>query len=104
MALPSVLGGSLRSTHTAAYRAFLRFLRQARTEAGLTQAAVAKALRKPQSYVSKCESGERRVDFTELEALATLYKKPLAFFVAERCTLHREMRKGCQRCDKSVLS
>jgi len=33
------------------------------------------------SYVSKCESGERRVDVIELEAFATLYRKPLSFFL-----------------------
>lgn len=38
----------------------------ARRDAGLTQAEVAAALRKPQSYVSKVESGERRIDMVEL--------------------------------------
>jgi len=62
------------------YRAFLKKLKQARTEAGLTQVEIAKKLGKPQSYVSKCESGERRVDITELKYYAKLYKKPLSFF------------------------
>jgi hypothetical protein len=35
----------------------------------------------PQSFVSKCESGERRVDFVELQYLAEIYQKPLSFFV-----------------------
>lgn len=35
---------------------------EARLVAGLTQVEVAKNLRRPQRYVSKCESGERRVD------------------------------------------
>lgn len=73
-------GASLRSTHTAEYRAFLRRLRSARREAGLTQQDVAKALRQPQSWVSRCESGERRVDVIELQAFARLYKKPLLEF------------------------
>jgi len=37
-------------------------------------------LREPQSYVSKCESGERRVDGVELAEFARLYKKDLAYF------------------------
>ena len=64
-----------------AYRLFLRRLRQARTEAGLSQVQVAAKLRRPQSYVSKCESGERRVDVVELMEFARLYKKELTDFV-----------------------
>lgn len=66
------------------YDSFLRRLRQARQEAGLTQAEVARRLGKPQSYVSKCESGERRVDVVELAQFARLYKKALDFFVSSR--------------------
>ena len=43
-----------------------RLLRAMRVAAGLRQADVASALGVPQSYVSKCESGERRVDIVEL--------------------------------------
>ena len=37
-------------------------------------------LGRPQSFVSKFESGERRVDFVELQHLAKIYRKPLSFF------------------------
>ena len=50
--------------------------------AGLSQEQVARRIGKPQSYVSKCESGERRVDVVELKAFAKLYGVPLAFFVS----------------------
>ena len=66
---------------SAAYRLFLKRLREARRTAGLTQAQVAAKLRRPQSFVSKCESGERRVDVVELQAFARLYRKDLNFFV-----------------------
>ena len=66
--------------YSAAYRRFLERLRRARIEAGLSQAAVAKALGKPVSYPSKCELGERRVDFVELVEFARLYRKPLQYF------------------------
>ena len=56
-------------------------LRTAREEAGLTQADVAVGLGKPQSYVSKCESGERRVDVVELEEFANLYGKSFEYFL-----------------------
>ncbi|MEW5868518.1 MAG: helix-turn-helix transcriptional regulator [Chloroflexota bacterium] len=62
------------------YQSFLEKLRQARLEAGFTQVEVAQLLEKPQSYVSKCESGERRVDFVELLDFARIYQKPIDFF------------------------
>ena len=66
---------------SAAYRLFLKRLREARLAAGLTQAQAAAKLQRPQSFVSKCESGERRVDVVELQRFAQLYKKDLEFFV-----------------------
>jgi transcriptional regulator with XRE-family HTH domain len=48
--------------------------------AGLTQVDVAKKLKKPQSFISKIESGERRLDFIEVRLLAKLYGKPLSYF------------------------
>ena len=50
-------------------------------KARLTQADAARRLGKPQSFLSKCESGERRVDVLELKQLAGIYRKPLAWFV-----------------------
>jgi transcriptional regulator with XRE-family HTH domain len=71
----------MRSLHSTRYRRFLKRLAQARRDAHLTQVEVARALRRPQSFVSKCESGERRVDVIELEDFARLYRKPIAFFL-----------------------
>ena len=39
-----------------------------------------KALGRSQTWVSKCELGERRVDFVELEDFARVYGKPLDWF------------------------
>jgi transcriptional regulator with XRE-family HTH domain len=64
-----------------AYKRFLGRLVQARRDAGLTQVEVAKRLGKAHSFLSKCELGERRVDFVELQQLAKIYKKDLSFFV-----------------------
>jgi transcriptional regulator with XRE-family HTH domain len=47
------------------YELFQRALADARQERGLTQSEVAARLRKPQSFVSKYESGERRLDVIE---------------------------------------
>ena len=66
------------------YREFLARLRAMRINAGLTQKQAAKLLNKTQSYVSKCESGERRVDVIELRAFALLYKKSIQDFLGTR--------------------
>jgi transcriptional regulator with XRE-family HTH domain len=65
------------------YAQFLEKLRQARSDAGLTQSEAAKLLGKPQSFISKVETGERRLDFVELQELAKLYKKPISYFMEE---------------------
>ena len=62
------------------YQTFLKRLKQARERAGLTQVEAARRLGRPQSFVSKCESGERRVDIVELRALARVYGVPITFF------------------------
>jgi len=66
--------------YQTAYKNFLTRLIEARKEAGLTQVEVAKRLGKAHSFISKCELGERRVDFVELQQLARIYKKDLSFF------------------------
>ncbi len=54
---------------------------QARRAAGLMQADMAAKLRRPQSFVSTCESGERRMNVVELIEVNRLYGKELTFFV-----------------------
>ena len=71
----------MRSPYSARYKTFLRRLKEARLQAGLTQAEVAVLLRRPQSFVSKCESGERRIDVIELQDFAGLYRKPIGYFL-----------------------
>ena len=75
---------SSSAAQAARYERLLVKLRDARIEAGLTQADAAKKLRKPQSFVSKCESGERRVDVVELERFAEVYGKSILFFYERR--------------------
>lgn len=48
------------------YRLFLIRLRAARRGRGVTQVQLARRLRETQSFVSKCERGERRLDVVEL--------------------------------------
>ena len=56
-------------------------IRAMRLEAGLRQQDVADRLGQPQSYVSKCESGERRVDIVELAAICHACDSDLSTFV-----------------------
>jgi len=80
--LPMEHGRRRRSAvHGSAYQHLLKRLRQARLNAGLTQVQVAKALGRHQSYVTKCELGERRIDPIDLQRFAMLYHKPLSYFL-----------------------
>ncbi len=62
------------------YAAFVRRLRGAREQAGLSQEEAARRLGRGQSFVSKCESGERRVDVVELKAFARIYGVRVSLF------------------------
>lgn len=55
-----------RSLHDDRYAALVDALIAARKKAGLTQAEVAKQLGRPQSYVAKAETLQRRLDAVEL--------------------------------------
>lgn len=72
-----------KTIYSDKYKKILNLLRQARKEAGLTQVEVAKKLGKPQSFVAKCESGERRIDIVELSEFANLYRKSLDYFLGK---------------------
>lgn len=59
-----------KSIYTKEYGRFLELLIKARREADLTQVEVASRLGRPQSYVSKYENGERRLDVIEFLEIA----------------------------------
>lgn len=71
-----------KSTHTPAYAAFLELLREARESRELFQSEVAERLGKHQAYVSKCESGDRRIDVIELRELCMAMGFTLEDFVS----------------------
>jgi transcriptional regulator with XRE-family HTH domain len=70
-----------KSIHSQHYRLFLLLLRATREKAGLTQADVAFRLNTSQSFVSKCERGERRLDIVELRSWCNALEMPLSNFV-----------------------
>ncbi len=65
------------------YRTFLRELRAARKRSGLTQADLARELNESQSFISKCERGERRLDVVELRNFCRVFGTSMAEFVRD---------------------
>lgn len=55
-----------KSLHSPEYRLFLEMLREMRETSGITQEELATRLKATQSFVSKCERGERRLDVVDL--------------------------------------
>lgn len=71
------------SLHDPDYRAFVEHLTALRKEVGVTQAVLAAKLGKPQSFVSKLERHERRIDPAEFHAIVeALGRDPTAEFAA----------------------
>lgn len=60
----------MKSVFSYEYDIFRRCMIAARKEAQLTQATLAKSLKKPQSFVAKYEQGERRLDVIEFLLVA----------------------------------
>lgn len=62
---------------------FRELLVETRQEAGLTQVTLAKRLGKPQSFVSKFETGERRLDVVEfIDVARALGVDPVSLIAA----------------------
>jgi transcriptional regulator with XRE-family HTH domain len=59
-----------KSVHSPDQAAFCELMVWARKAAGLTQQALARRLKKPQSFVAKYEGGERRLDVVEFIVIA----------------------------------
>jgi len=70
-----------RSTHHPSYQTLLTLLRDLRERAGITQLALAESLGNTQTFISKVERGERRIDVVEfVEICDALGVDPVASF------------------------
>lgn len=77
--------------HDTDYAAFVEHLAAARRKAGMNQVELARRLGRPQSYVSKIERLERRLDIGEWRAMAIATGLDPAEAFAEICTLLEHM-------------
>jgi transcriptional regulator with XRE-family HTH domain len=80
-----------KSIATAEYRTFLVVLRRFRTRAGLTQVELAERIAESQSFVSKIERGEIRLDVIQLRTICLALETDLARFTK---ALERELGGG----------
>ena len=81
-----------KSVFTDEYRHLLSLLIDARKTSKLTQHEIAKRLNKPQSYISKYESGERRLDIIELLKITDALGADVIPIVKEIRSLVRQRR------------
>ena len=73
-----------KTIYTGQYKAIIDKLKEARLQQQLTQTEVAKSLKVGQSFISKIESGQYRLDIIQLQEFANLYNKRLSFFIKEK--------------------
>lgn len=76
-----------RSVFSPAYRRLRDWLVASRHAQGLTQVQLAEMLGRPQSFVSKYERGERRLDFVEVFEIAEALR-------VDVCDLATELRRA----------
>jgi transcriptional regulator with XRE-family HTH domain len=81
-----------RSVFTDAYKSLIDILITARTEAGITQAELSLRLGKPQPFISKIETGVRRIDVIEFCVIArAMGDDPLRLFEKLTITLPKQI-------------
>ena len=83
-----------KSIHTREYETFLRLLKKAREDAEFTQVELAAALKKSQSFVSKVERGETRLDVIQLRTVLAALRVSLPDFAR---SLEQELTRGTKR-------
>ena len=74
--IPCMAGGTQKDRNK-----LYNLLKQLRVEASLRQVDLAKKLYKPQSYISKYESGEKNLDVLELKEICKALNIELSVFV-----------------------
>lgn len=70
-----------KSIYSKEHKILVDRLINARINSNLNQITIARLLGKSQSYISKIESGQRRIDIVQLKKFSEIYKKPIEFFI-----------------------
>ena len=71
-----------KTLYSKEYKRLVQKLKKARLESGLNQVVVGKLLKKDQTFVSKVESGQYRLDAIQLGQFAKIYKKDIKHFLS----------------------
>ena len=85
-----------KTLHSPEANRLRQLLVEARERSGLTQAQVATELRRPQSFVSKYENGERRLDVTEFLAVCAILEAKAEVIIATLQTTPARRRAPAQ--------
>lgn len=88
---PSAGRGMEKQLHSKEQKILISLLRELRTNADLRQVDLAKKLKRHQSFVSKVEAGERRIDVLEIREIC---KTLGASFVDVVTELDRRIRRS----------
>lgn len=72
-----------KTIYSKGYQRLIKQLRKARERLNLSQTELAERMGQTQSFVSKSERGERRIDVVELHAFCAALEIPFVPFVAE---------------------
>lgn len=83
------------------YKAFLQKLKEARKRAKLTQVDVAKELGQPQTFISKVETQQRRLDVIDLIDFLKVYRVEPSEFIDDLCR-HLDSMKGDESPTRTV--
>ena len=92
-----------RYTTSSDQRRLRELLRKVRMEAGLRQEDLAKRLKQSQSFVSKYESGERRLDLLELRQICAVVGISLEDFVRKFEGSEDDARKTVPKPAEALL-
>lgn len=82
---------NMKTIYSNENKATAEKLKLARQEVGLTQLEVASLLNKSQSFVSKIESSQLRIDLHLLSTFSRIYRKDIVSFLQ---TNSRKSKKG----------